>query len=151
MKSISMAGRLILISALALSAVGITLAEDANTSIGEELETVSEVVIANVNLVDEWVEISNLGDDPQDLTGWTLNDEQNHTYSFPEEFVLEAGGIVVVHTGVGEDSESDLYMNQGNPIWNNDGDVATLMDDNGDVVSQLNLRPEEELSEAEDA
>ncbi len=58
---------------------------------------------------------------------------------------------MVIHTGVGEDSESDLYMNQGNPIWNNDGDVAILMDANGDVVSQLNLRPEEELSEAEDA
>lgn len=43
---------------------------------------------------------------------------------------------MVVHTGVGDDSETDLYMNQGNPVWNNDGDVATLIDEEGNIVSQ---------------
>ena len=136
MKSISMMGRLILISALALSAVGITLADDANVSIDEVDEAAYGVAITNVSWVDEWVEITNLGEAYQDFTGWTLSDEQNHIYPFPEGFVLEGGWSVVVHTGVGDDSETDLYMNLGNPIWNNDGDVATLMDAEGNIVSQ---------------
>jgi len=136
MKSVSMMGRLILISALVLSAVGITLADDANVSIGEVDEAAYGVAITNASWVDEWVEITNLGETDQDFTGWTLSDEQNHVYDFPEGFVLEGGWSVVVHTGVGDDSATDLYMNQGNPVWNNDGDVATLIDEEGNIVSQ---------------
>ena len=136
MKSVSMVGKLILISALALSAVGITLADDANVSIGEVDEAAYGVAITNASWVDEWIEITNLGETDQDFTGWTLSDEQNHVFDFPEGFVLETGWSVVVHTGVGDDSETDLYMNQGNPVWNNDGDVATLMDEEGNIVSQ---------------
>lgn len=92
MKSVSMMGRLILISALVLSAVGITLADDANVSIGEVDEAAYGVAITNASWVDEWIEITNLGETDQDFTGWTLSDEQNHVFDFPEGFVLEGDG-----------------------------------------------------------
>jgi hypothetical protein len=38
----------------------------------------------------------------------------------------------------------------GNPIWNNDDDVATLMDDEGNIVSQY-PEPEEDQNGEEDA
>ncbi|HNR57715.1 MAG: lamin tail domain-containing protein [Methanothrix sp.] len=146
MNSISMVLKLILISALAISAVGISWAEGEDVGIDAEEDGVYGVGIENVSWVDEWVEISNLGESAQDLTGWTLKDEQNHTYSFPEGFVLAAGGRVLVHTGVGDDSATDLYMNLGTPIWNNGGDLATLMDADGNVVSAF-TKPEGEEGE----
>jgi|GEM_PF-583893 len=85
------------------------------------------------NLNDEWVEISNLGDMDEDLTGWTLEDEQNHTYMF-QGFILKAGASVKIHTGVGNDTSSDLYWNKNTSIWNNNGDVATLKDASENVI-----------------
>jgi len=32
---------------------------------------------------------------------------------------------------------SDLYWGRETPVWNNDGDLATLADANGTVVSTL--------------
>jgi hypothetical protein len=150
MNSMSMVRILMLISALAFFAAGISSAEDVDAAIDEEAEAVYGVVITNASWVDECVEISNLGESAQDLNGWTLKDEQNHTYAFPESLVLEPGGTVMVHTGVGNDSAIDLYCNMGNPIWNNAGDVATLMDAEGNIVSQY-PEPEEDLNDAEDA
>jgi competence protein ComEC len=86
------------------------------------------------NLNDEWVEISNQGTSDVNLTGWTLEDGQNHTYTFPD-FSLKAYADVVLHTGIGSDTFEDLYWNRKTAIWNNDGDVATLKDASGAVVS----------------
>ena len=146
MNSISMVLKLILISALAISAVGISWAEGEDVGIDAEEDGVYGVGIENVSWVDEWVEISNLGEAAQDLTGWTLRDEQNHTYTFPEGFVLMEGVSVLVHTGVGDDTATDLYMDLASPIWNNGGDVATLLDPDGNVISTF-ISPEEEGEE----
>lgn len=91
------------------------------------------------NLNDEWVEISNLGSADVSLAGWTLEDAQNHTYKFPD-FSLKAGGIAKIRTGAGNDTSVDLFWNRSSSIWNNDGDVATLKDASGNVVSSY---PEE--------
>lgn len=150
MNSISMIRRLMLISTLVFLAAGLSSAEDVDASIDENTEAVYGVAITNASWVDECVEISNLGESAQDLTGWTLTDEQNHTYAFPEGFVLGPGEVVMVNTGVGDDSSTDLYCNMGSPIWNNAGDVATLMDEEGNIVSQY-PEPEEDQNDAADA
>lgn len=86
------------------------------------------------NLNGEWVEVSNTGGTAQDMSSWTLSDDSNHVYSFPEGFVLGAQDSVKVHTGKGADSTSDLYWNRGSSVWNNDGDTATLSDESGNVI-----------------
>jgi len=91
------------------------------------------------NLIEEWVEISNLGTADVSLAGWTLEDAQNHTYAFLD-FSLKAGAKAKIRTGMGNDTAEDLYWNRGSSIWNNDGDVATLMDASGNMVSRY---PEE--------
>jgi len=91
------------------------------------------------NLDEEWVEISNLGSADVSLAGWTLEDAQNHTYKFPD-FSLKASGAVKIHTGMGNDTTEDLFWNRSSSIWNNDGDVATLTDASGNMVSRY---PEE--------
>jgi hypothetical protein len=91
------------------------------------------------NLIDEWVEISNLGTEDVSLAGWTLQDAQNHTYSFPD-FSLSAGARAKIHTGIGNDTSEDLFWNRSSSIWNNGGDVATLTDASGNIASRY---PEE--------
>ncbi len=79
----------------------------------------------------EWVLIEGNGE----VRGWTLSDEGGHVFIFPAGFVLS--GSVRVHSGDGENTQADLYWNGGRrPIWNNDGDKATLKDGKGDVVDE---------------
>ncbi len=132
-----------LISTLAVLFLG-TLSVQAETN-----STEIEIVITNANfqatspekenLNEEWVEISNLGSSDANLAGWSLEDAQNHTYSFPN-FSLSAGAKAKIHTGIGEDTSKDLFWNRNAPVWNNDGDLATLKDAAGNTVSRY---PEE--------
>ena len=84
---------------------------------------------------DEWVEVVNPGMASQDFTYWTLEDEDNNTYSFTEGFVLAPGAVVKVHTGQGNDTETDLYWGRDDFVWD-DEEVATLKDADGEIVAQ---------------
>ncbi len=132
-----------ILSALMALALGLASAQ------GETDSTESNVVITDAsmtapspekeNLDQEWIEITNQGEQDISLEGWTISDQQNHTYTF-QDFVLLAGTSVKVHTSSGDDTEEDLYCNRNTPIWNNDGDIATLADAAGNVVARY---PEE--------
>jgi len=124
---ISTAYILALVSALLVFTVGLGIATAED---GGEIT----VIISNASWVDEWVEINNVGELAQELTNWTLQDEQNHTYTFPV-FVLAPEGIVNVHTETGNNTDADLYWNMAGSVWNNDGDVATLADETGNVMA----------------
>lgn len=77
----------------------------------------------------EWVELEGYN---VDMTDWTIEDEANHVYTFP---IFMINGKVRLHSGDGENNETDLFWNGGRrPIWNNDGDIATLKDNNGEIV-----------------
>ncbi len=56
------------------------------------------------DLAIERVEVANQGVADENLAGWALSDEQNHTYTFPD-FVLAAGASVRIHTGNGKTSD----------------------------------------------
>lgn len=88
----------------------------------------------NENLNGEWVEVANVGAILQSLQGWTLSNQHNRTYTF-NNFTLASGAFVKVHTGIGNDTATDLFWNRKMAVWNNDGDLATLKDAQGNVVS----------------
>lgn len=95
------------------------------------------VYIAGLDLQDERVTVANADATAVNLTGWTIIDEgTRNTYTFPV-FTLDPGVDVTVHSGVGNDTATDLYWGRSAPVWNNDGDLATLADANGTVVSTL--------------
>lgn len=95
----------------------------------------------NANLNEEWVKICNEGDTDIDMTGWTLLNDVGAYYEFPDGFVLKVGSSVIVHTGSGQNTVTDLYW--GNPVevWNNAGDTVTLQDDKGDTVVEHTWTP----------
>jgi hypothetical protein len=99
--------------------------------------TQSTLYVSDLNLKDEWVKISNTGPSPVSLNGWKIEDEgSKHTYTFPS-YTLDPGATVTIYTEKGTNSATELYWQLDGPIWNNDGDTASLYDSSGKLVSTL--------------
>ena len=67
------------------------------------------------------------------MDGRTLKDEDGHTYTF-NHYRLDGRATVRIHTGEGRDSDSDLYMDRRNYVWDNNSDTATLRNDHGRFI-----------------
>ena len=80
---------------------------------------------ANTSLNAEYVTLKNVTSTARSLRGYTLRDAQSHVYTIGT-FTLGAGKSVIIHTGKGTNSATNLYWGQTNYIWNNTGDTATL-------------------------
>jgi micrococcal nuclease len=90
----------------------------------------------NENKNGEWVEIKNQSQNSVNIKGWTLEDEANHIYTFPD-FSLAPGKSVFIYSGCGIDTQEKLYWQcpEGRyAIWNNSGDTAFLRDASGNLV-----------------
>lgn len=99
----------------------------------------------NDNPNGEWVVIRNSGNQDVDMSGWKLYDDayrrgtaRDHILIFPSGFILRAGQSVTVYTGQGRNTGSQLYFGRSPgkyaAIWNNDGDCAYLVDDQGSLI-----------------
>jgi micrococcal nuclease len=88
----------------------------------------------NENPNGEWIEITNQGREPVQMTAYTLKDEANHIYTFGD-FAPAPGTSFRIYSGQGQDSPSELYWGlNGESIWNNGGDAAFLRDADGNLV-----------------
>jgi len=87
------------------------------------------------NLNGEFVRLETEGE-PFDLGGWVLRDESTRwRFEFPQGFMLD--GDVTVYTGCGEGDSDELYWCATDPLWNNFGDTAMLLDRAGNVVARV--------------
>lgn len=83
----------------------------------------------------ETVTIRNDGLATVDITHWTLTEaSKGNVFTFPS-LILPPGGMVVVHSGQGSPTASDLYFGKKKGIWKDTGDTATLRDATGAEVS----------------
>lgn len=84
--------------------------------------------------------IKNSGSSNVKMKGWKLERVVgNQTYTFPDDFVLNAGASVNITSGSNAVHNPPKSLKwTGSNIWNNDGDAAKLIDPYGKVVSQLN-------------
>lgn len=96
----------------------------------------------NDNLNEEWVKLCNEGDTDIDMTGWTLENYIGIYFEFPDGFILPAGASVVIHSGAGENSDTDLYWNHYVEVWRNTGDTITLLDADGNIVQEYEWKEE---------
>ncbi|MFI1769880.1 lamin tail domain-containing protein [Streptomyces sp. NPDC020800] len=88
---------------------------------------------SNRSLNREWVDITNGSRRAVNLDGWSLSDEDGHTYTF-RHYRLDGRSTVRVHTGIGRDSRTDVFQDRRNYVWDNDHDTATLYNDHGRFV-----------------
>ncbi|HSD57915.1 MAG TPA: lamin tail domain-containing protein, partial [Methanotrichaceae archaeon] len=94
------------------------------------------VNITNVSFLgDEWVTIANQGGAPVNLNSWVLTDDAQFRYVFPSQ-TLPAGSILRIHFGHGFDVGPDMYLGLSGDMLNDAGDVVTLYDGTGAMVSR---------------
>ncbi len=88
-------------------------------------------------LTDEWIEITGYG---VDMSGFKIHDKgRKHTFKFPEGFMIY--GPLKLFTGKGRDTNTKLFWNRPRPVWNDKGDVASLVNKRGKIVSQVVSEP----------
>jgi LysM repeat protein len=106
-----------------------------------ELQIEITEVIGPGQADEERVVITNLGERLADMQGWTLTDGEGNTYTFPN-FRLWRGGNVTVHTHIGQDGNppNNFYWNKLVAVWSL-GEVVTLKDAAGDVISTYSVGP----------
>ncbi|RKD85200.1 lamin tail domain-containing protein [Halopiger aswanensis] len=86
------------------------------------------------NLNEEYIELTNEGSSSVDMTGWTVSDDADHTYHIPSGFTLDAGESVIIYSGSGSDTDTELYWGSGSAIWNNSGDTIIVTNADGETV-----------------
>jgi endonuclease YncB( thermonuclease family) len=83
------------------------------------------------DLTGEFVVVSNTSDRTVDFAGWILRDESSaHRYRFGKGTVLKPGERLQIT------SADTGWEPGGQPVWNNGGDMALLLDANGRVVAR---------------
>ncbi|WP_058992897.1 lamin tail domain-containing protein [Haloarcula sp. CBA1127] len=87
----------------------------------------------NENLNDEYVTLTNTGDEPVGLSGWTVSDEVGHQYTFAN-LTLDPNASVSLYTGSGTDTETERYWGRNGAVWNNDGDTVIVKNASGETV-----------------
>jgi micrococcal nuclease len=88
----------------------------------------------NENLNGEYIVFENTGNTTVSMGGWTIQDEVQHTYAVPDGTTLTPGDRLTLYTGVGTDTDTELYSDAGSAIWNNGGDTITVENADGEVV-----------------
>lgn len=68
------------------------------------------------------------------LSGWTVSDSADHSYTIPDNVVLESGEQLTLYTGPGTSSNGTLYWGSETAIWNNDGDTVIVRSATGTIV-----------------
>ncbi len=88
-----------------------------------------------ITAIDHQEEIVTLEGYGVDMTGWTIEDNASHVYSFPDGFVIN--NVVYIFTNGKTENSNDTYLfwGRGDSVWNNEGDTATLRNNTGDVVN----------------
>ena len=92
---------------------------------------------------DEYVEIVNLGDIAQQLSGWRLLDiaDGRPEFAFPA-WSLGAGESVRVYTNEVHPDSGGFSFGRGSAVWSNGApDEAALYDTNGELVSRKSYPP----------
>ena len=87
---------------------------------------------------DEYVEITNLGDQAQDLAGWVLKDisDGHPSFTFPS-YTLAPGESIRVYTNENHPEWGGFSFEYSRAIWNNSQpDIAVLYDNQGEEVSR---------------
>ena len=113
------------------------IATDAPLDEGEANVQISAVTGVG-QLVEEAVQITNLGSRQMALLGWKLADADGHHYTFGQVTLFGDGAAIQIHTDAGEDGPADLYWGLDAPIWAS-GERVTLLDAEETIITTFDI------------
>lgn len=137
--------RLVMISAvMALFVVAVALAQvnqsmDSNLSVNmENLEYFTGLNITNVTPAgnDEYIVLYNNGDRAPSLLGWKISVDSTKNMTLPD-YIFDPLTSVNIHFGEGETNRTDLYLDQGTNILNDQTGDIKLLDDTGALITEM--------------
>ncbi len=102
----------------------------------DEINVVITEVIEPGDLLRETLVVLNRGAGTS-LKDWKLEGSSLGVFIFPDIFLF-SGGSIRIHTAAGENSPSDLYLNQGEPAWP-PGTTIILSDANNTEISRFTV------------
>ncbi|MGE0679913.1 MAG: lamin tail domain-containing protein [Candidatus Binatia bacterium] len=89
----------------------------------------------------EYLRLCNVSDKLVALQGFAVQDAAQHRFVFPSG-TLDPGATVLLVSGPGKNEarrgQLVFYWGSG-PIWNNDGDIASLFDPSGDLIDTFRV------------
>lgn len=86
---------------------------------------------------DEYVQITNVGEGPGDISGFRINaEDKGLDFVFPTGIVLEKEQSVRVYTNKINESTGGFTYASETEIWNNKGDVARLFNAANELVDE---------------
>jgi len=88
---------------------------------------------------DEYIEISNLGNTPANISGWKITSaaSSKQFLTFPSGTILEGGKSFRIYTNEVHPETGGFSFGSKTAIWNDAGDEAKLFDTAGSNVSTL--------------
>jgi hypothetical protein len=87
------------------------------------------------NPPNDYVTLTNSTTQSADLTGWWMKAETGLTrYDFPTDFTLDSGASVNIRSGIGTNTDSNLYIGLSTSLWTKANNCAYLRDKNGTLV-----------------
>lgn len=112
-----------------------------NTPSGNPSSEKGKVQIENVfgiGVLDtEVVLLQRSGEGELWLTGWRLEDENNHRFVFPE-LMLNKDGAIKIFSNPGTNNVIELHWGLKEPVWSS-GELVSLVDQNGDVQATYRI------------
>jgi phosphatidylserine/phosphatidylglycerophosphate/cardiolipin synthase-like enzyme len=82
---------------------------------------------------DEYVRIQNYDSRSIQMDSWTLRDEANHVFTFPN-YLMEPGQVCRIYTNEDHPEWCGFNYGSGSAIWNNGGDCAELRNSTGTTI-----------------
>jgi hypothetical protein len=95
---------------------------------------------SNASLNGEYVQVKNMGRKTINLGGWALRDFTGYKFRFPE-VVIKPGKVITIRTGSGKSGASTLYWGRRQYVWNNDADLAYLVDKTRKLIDSCSYTP----------
>lgn len=102
----------------------------------DEINVVVSEVISPGDLLRETLVILNKGASTS-LKDWQLEGSPLAVFTFPD-IILFTGSSIRIHTAAGNNTPSDLYLNQGEPAWR-PGTTIILSDANSTEISRFTV------------
>lgn len=86
------------------------------------------------NLNDEYIIFSNKCSYPINLNGWKVIESYGKEFEFDDSAIIGSKNTIVLHSGSGEGSSSDVFWGSTEPVWDNAIDSMELRTPDGNSV-----------------